>query len=126
VGAGIRAVAPYRRARAIYRQAYGKSTLWTLLAGALAGAQPVWWTLDSRDSRAQLPGLATVLAEVEEQQGGVVLMHDYAREASSPGALFTLQLTAALIDLAARRGWRVCTVSELLAGAAAQPAAGST
>ncbi|MBK7644943.1 MAG: polysaccharide deacetylase family protein [Planctomycetes bacterium] len=125
VGAGIRAIAPYRSGRPIYRQPYGKSTLWTLLAGVHAGAAPVWWTLDSCDSREELPGLESVVERVEQEQGGIILMHDYKREAGSPGARFTLELTGRLLDLAQRRGWRVCTVSELLAGSAAQPAAGS-
>jgi len=125
VSAGIRAVAPYRRGRPIYRQAYGKSTLWTLLAGARAGALPVWWTLDSCDSREVLPELDLVLERVEREQGGVVLMHDYLREATSPGARFTLELTARLLDLAARNGWKVRTASELLAESAPQPLEGS-
>ncbi len=125
IGAGVRAVAPYGRERPIYRQPYGKSTLWTLLAGLRAGAAPVWWTLDSCDSREILPAIETVLQQVEYAEGGVVLMHDYPREASSPGGRFTLELTARLLDLAALRGWRVCTVSDLLARTAARPAARS-
>jgi peptidoglycan/xylan/chitin deacetylase (PgdA/CDA1 family) len=125
IGAGVRAVAPYHRKRAIYRQPYGKSTLWTLLAGLRAGAVPVWWTLDSCDSRDTLPDIESVLQQVEREEGGVVLMHDYPREATSPGGRFTLELTARLLDLAARRGWSVCTVSELFARPKAQPAARS-
>jgi peptidoglycan/xylan/chitin deacetylase (PgdA/CDA1 family) len=125
LGAGVRAVAPYRRARAIYRQPYGKSTLWTLLAGLRLGAVAVWWTLDSCDSRDTLPDIESVLQRVEREEGGVVLMHDYPREATSPGGRFTLELTARLLDLAARRGWHVCTASELFARTTAQPAARS-
>jgi peptidoglycan/xylan/chitin deacetylase (PgdA/CDA1 family) len=125
LGAGVRAVAPYRRERAIYRQPYGKSTLWTLLAGLRLGAVAVWWTLDSCDSRDALPDIESVLQQVEREEGGVVLMHDYPREATSPGGRFTLELTARLLDLAARRGWRVCTASELFARTTAQPAARS-
>ena len=125
IRAGVRAVAPYRRQRALYRQPYGKSTLWTLIAGLHAGAVPVWWTLDSCDSRDTLPDIESVVQQVEREEGGVVLMHDYPREASSPGGRFTLELTARLLDLAARRGWSVCTVSELFDRTAAQPAARS-
>lgn len=124
LAAGMRAVARYRPELPIYRQPYGKSTLWTLLVGAWAGAVPVWWTIDSCDSRDSLPDVDAVLQRVEREQGGVVLMHDYPRELGTPGGKFTLELTARLLDLAARRGWRVCTASELLGRTAAQAAAG--
>lgn len=122
VGAGLRALAPYRPARPIYRQAYGKSTLWTLLAGALRGARSVWWTIDSCDSRETLPELESVLRRVESEEGGVILMHDYPRAADSAGARFTLELTSRLLDLAAQRGWKVRTASELLDEPAARTA----
>jgi peptidoglycan/xylan/chitin deacetylase (PgdA/CDA1 family) len=110
---GLRTVARWRQGLPIYRQPYGKSTLWTLLAAARWRARAVWWTVDSGDSWLSTPDCDSILRRVERDEGGVVLMHDFPREASSAGVRFTLELTEKLLELAVRRGWTVSTVSEL-------------
>lgn len=115
---GVKAVARWQKGRPIHRQPNGKSTLWTVLAASACGARTIWWTIDSQDSWRTLPDVEVIVARAEREEGGVVLMHDFAREAGSPGARFTLSLTDALLGLAARRGWPVCTVTELLGGGA--------
>jgi hypothetical protein len=110
-------VSRWQRGRAIYRPPFGKSTLFTLLAARRRGADPVWWTVDSGDSWAPEPRLGPVIEQIERDQGGVVLMHDYPRDKGSDGGAFTITLTDKLLSLAAARGWRVCTISELLYGA---------
>jgi peptidoglycan-N-acetylglucosamine deacetylase len=120
LGAGMRTVARFRHERPIYRQPFGKSTLWTLLAGARFGAVPVWWTIDSCDSRDEPPEIEVILRRVDQEGGGVVLLHDYPRDPSARGVRFTLELTARLLELAATRGWPVCTVSEMRRGAPAR------
>jgi len=111
---GLRTVARWRHGPAIYRQPYGKSTLWTLLAAAHFRARAVWWTVDSGDSWLSAPDRDSILRRVERDEGGVVLMHDFPREVTSDGVRFTLDLTEKLLELAARRGWKVSTVSEFL------------
>jgi peptidoglycan/xylan/chitin deacetylase (PgdA/CDA1 family) len=110
---GIHAVAGWRQGAPFYRQSYGKSTLWTLLAAAHCRARAVWWTIDSGDSGLVAPDHDSILRRVEREEGGVVLMHDFPRDAASEGVRFTLDLTEKLLELAARRGWTVCTISEL-------------
>lgn len=115
---GIRAVARWRQGLPIYRPSYGKSTLWTLLAAAHCRARAIWWTIDSGDSWSSAPDRDSILRKVEGDEGGVVLMHDFPRDATSEGVRFMLDLTEKLLELAARRGWIVCTISELLGGTA--------
>lgn len=114
IARGIEAVSRWQRVRAIYRQPFGKSTLWTLLAARRLQADPVWWTVDSGDSWVQSPSADPVVARLEQDQGGVVLMHDYPRDETTDGGAFTVELTGKLLELAGKRGWQVCTISELL------------
>lgn len=118
---GIRIVSRWRRGRPIYRQPYGKSTLLTLLAAAHFKARAVWWTVDSGDTWERTPDSASILKRIERDQGGIVLMHDFPREAASERVQFTVDLTEKLLDLAAQRGWSVCTASEVLEMAAPPP-----
>jgi peptidoglycan/xylan/chitin deacetylase (PgdA/CDA1 family) len=118
LGRGIHAVARWRQGRPVYRQPYGKSTLWTVLAAAGFGARPAWWTVDSGDTWPNVPDREAVVRRVEREQGGVVLMHDLPREANSERVQFTLDLTEQLLALAGRHGWPVCTFSELPGSAA--------
>lgn len=111
---GVKSVAGWRRGPPLYRPPYGKSTLWTLLAARSCGARTVWWTLDSRDWWPTPPDIENVVAQVEREHGGVVLMHDFERSPESKGVQYTLALTDRLLRLAAQRRWTVCTVTELL------------
>ncbi len=121
---GIRAIRPWRARDPLFRPPFGKTTLWTALAARSAGARTVWWTIESQDSWAAQPELDAVVGEVERRQGGVVLMHDFERDPASPSARYTLGLTERLLRVAAERGWKTCTVSELLANAGGEPRTG--
>jgi peptidoglycan/xylan/chitin deacetylase (PgdA/CDA1 family) len=125
IARGIHAVSRWQRARAIYRQPFGKSTLWTLLVGRRLHADPVWWTVDSGDSWVASPTADPVVARLEQNQGGVVLLHDYPRDETTDGGAFTIELTGKLLELATKRGWQVCTISELLYDSAPAAATGS-
>lgn len=113
---GLRSVARWtvQSRRPLYRPPYGKCNLWTLLTGACLGAQPVWWTVDSRDTWPQLPDPEVILQQLDRENGGVVLMHDFPREPNSERARYTVELTEKLLLLASQRGWTVCTASEML------------
>jgi hypothetical protein len=81
------------------------------------GAPVAWWTADTRDALRPEPSAAPLLEAVERARGGVVLMHDFDRDPPEPEReRFVVDVSAALLELAARRGWRVTTVGTLLRG----------
>jgi peptidoglycan/xylan/chitin deacetylase (PgdA/CDA1 family) len=111
---GYAALGRWRGDEAAFRPPYGKLTPRTWRLVRRRGARLGWWTVDSRDSLLEPPDLDAAVRRVEAAGGGVVLLHDFDR---GPGDRereeFTLAVTAALLDLARRRGWRVTTQGAL-------------
>lgn len=99
-----------------FRPPFGKSTPLTLLYALRRGLRLAYWTVDSRDSWARRP-LADLLADLERQGGGVVLMHDFDRPLRGPSPEahpdYLLELTEALIEFAARRGFALLRFTDL-------------
>jgi peptidoglycan/xylan/chitin deacetylase (PgdA/CDA1 family) len=99
---------------AAFRPPYGKLRPATWRLARRRGAPIGWWTVDSRDSLLPEPDLGVVLEEIGHDGGGVVLLHDFDRGAGHEAREeFTLTATAALLDLAGARGWRVTTQGAL-------------
>jgi peptidoglycan/xylan/chitin deacetylase (PgdA/CDA1 family) len=97
-----------------FRPPYGKLRPATWRRARRRGARLGWWTIDSGDSLLEEPRLDAVLAGVERDGGGVVLLHDFDRdEHNRDRERYTLDATAALLDLAAARNWAVTTQSGL-------------
>lgn len=102
----------------LFRPPYGKATLVTLAQCWAQRLRPVWWTIDPRDTWARRPA-QDVVAEIAQQGGGVVLMHDLDHVSPSQGDLphqdYILDLTQRIIDFAAEEGFRIMPVGELYA-----------
>ncbi len=113
--AAIAALAPWVPPAGIFRPPYGKRSAASALALRRRGAPLGWWTVDSGNGLLQPPDLGAVLARVDHSGGGVVLLHDFDR---GPGQRdredYVLRATAALLDLAERRGWRAVPQGTLL------------
>lgn len=100
-----------------FRPPFGKVTLATL-AEIWRSRQPLaFWTLDSRDSWENPRPIPEVLAKLEAQGGGVVLMHDRdAPPRARPGhdhRRHVLALTEAILDMAALKGFAVLRFCDL-------------
>lgn len=110
----------------LFRPPYGKATLATRLACAMAKQRFAFWTVDSRDSWEEPSSVEAVLARIRRKGGGVVLMHDSDAppRTRQPQAHpdHVLALTGAIINLAANEGFSMLTVGDLL-GLAAEGAA---
>lgn len=105
---GYQALAPWVGARGIFRPPYGKRSAASALALRRRGAPLGWWTVDSGDALLEAPDLDAVVDEVDRAGGGVVLLHDFDRGPEQRDReAYVLRATAALLDLAERRGWRV-------------------
>lgn len=102
--------------RPIFRAPYGKQTLIGQWLARRHGAAAGWWTHVAGDTHPILPATSSVVADVDASGGGVVLMHDFDRGLDVER--YVCRLTEDLIALARRRGWRICTMSELLDGPA--------
>ena len=83
--------------------------LLTVLATRLLKIPISTWTLPSGDTYTPLPTTASVVAEIDEFGGGVVLMHDMTRTGPDGETRdrFVLELTRALLQLSRDRGWKI-------------------
>jgi chitooligosaccharide deacetylase len=103
---------------ALFRPPFGKATLASLAGLRLLRLRAGYWTVDSRDSWEEPRPVGEVIDEIRRRGGGVVLMHDCDRPprlrpgADHPGHV--LALTEAVIDLAAREGFVLVRLGELL------------
>jgi peptidoglycan/xylan/chitin deacetylase (PgdA/CDA1 family) len=111
---GFRSLSRWLGAGAMYRPPYGKVTLPTVVALARRGSRLAWWTHDSGDTHLHLPDPGRVVAQVEADGGGVVLLHDFEREVDRDERhAFVLEVTRRLLEMAERRGLRVVTMGDL-------------
>jgi len=112
VNDGYTRMARWMQADASFRPPFGKMTAWTWMAAARRGARICWWTCDGGDTHESLPDPSSVVREVADAGGGVVLMHSHDR--GQDRHEYVLKLTDLLLTEAKRQGWTVCTMAELL------------
>jgi len=96
----------------IFRPPYGKLNLLTWFSVIRRRIRFGWWTVVSGDTFSTLPHPESVVRAVERDGGGVVLMHDCDR--TEDRLAYVLELTKQLLETARIRGWKVCTLGELL------------
>ena len=96
-----------------FRAPYGKLTLGSLIQLRFQGCNQAWWTIDSTDTWSHPKSVETILQQVRDDGGGVVLMHDMDRSEKPAHEEFVLELTQALLQLAKNEGFRVCRFSEV-------------
>jgi len=112
VNDGYKCMARWMPANASFRPPFGKMTGWTWLSAAKRGARISWWTCDGCDTHETLPDPSSVVQQVADAGGGVVLMHSHDRGQDRHD--YVLKLTDMLLTEAKRRGWAVRTMAELL------------
>lgn len=95
----------------MFRPAHGKMTLLTYWTIRKRHAPIYWWTIDSGDTRNNLPSPRQVAELMRQDNGGIILMHDLDRDAARNR--FVLDLTDLLLDVAQRESLRVVTLGEL-------------
>ncbi len=95
-----------------FRPPFGKLVLPTWMAAKHRGARLAWWTHDSGDSFAELPGRSPAL-DLLDEGGGVALLHDLDR--SQARNEFVLETTRTLLEGARERGLQVVRFSDLFA-----------
>ena len=98
----------------IFRPPYGKATFLGLIAMWINRQRFIPWTFVSGDSFASMPDMPKMLAEVERQNGGIILMHDHDRsQARTPEVeKYVLGFTRGLLELAADKSWPVITLNQ--------------
>ena len=100
----------------LHRPPYGKMLWKTRQACIRAKCTTAWWTVDSGDSLPEVPSCETIIENVKRSDGGVVLMHDLDRrgEHGQGREKHVLQVTDALLRLAAQEDLVIMTMSNLL------------
>lgn len=123
IAAGVATLRRAGVAAPLFRPPFGKLTLAQLVQCALGGLRLGFWTQDSGDSWRRRPA-AEVVAAVKSQQGGVVLMHDFAVPHRGDGrdghTDYVLDLTERLIRLARDEGFPLLRLGEVLRSADAR------
>lgn len=111
IAAGYARLARWVPPDGLFRPPHGKLTLATWWALRRRGAPLAWWTHDSGDTADVLPSPDDVVEAVRHAGGGVVLMHDFDREAERRG--FVLSATERLLTMARQQGLSVRACGEL-------------
>ena len=111
ISAGYARLARWVPPNGLFRPPHGKLTLATWWALRRRGAPLAWWTHDSGDTAEALPSADDVVEAVQRNGGGVVLLHDFDREAERRG--FVLDVTERLLAAAAATGLRACALGSL-------------
>ncbi|MCG8442482.1 MAG: polysaccharide deacetylase family protein [Caulobacterales bacterium] len=118
---GARRIAALGGDAHLHRPPFGKLTLAGFIAARRRGDRLAWWTVDGQDSlETRLPA-EEVLALIDRQQGGVVLLHDFDAYRLPGHAAHVLDLTRRIIDHARAKGYRIMTFGELTTQAGVQP-----
>jgi peptidoglycan/xylan/chitin deacetylase (PgdA/CDA1 family) len=98
----------------LLRPPYGRLSGPAWAAARGRGARLCWWTIDSGDTRDEIPTPGAVVDRVRAAGGGVVLLHDFDREPVEPRREdFLLEVTDALLRDAAGAGRAVVTMDAL-------------
>ncbi len=97
-----------------FRPPFGRVTLTTVLQARREKSALALWTVDSGDTLRVRPSVESIVAQVERDGGGVVLLHSHDRS-SAEAEEFAVLVTRALIEFGKRRGYRFTTCADLLA-----------
>ena len=101
-------------ARVAFRPPYGKLTLANWVQTACFGRDLGWWTHDSGDTHAHLPAKDSILSDLRESGGGVVLLHDFDQGRDNSRKEYVLDLTGAILELAVEQGWKALSMGDLM------------
>jgi peptidoglycan/xylan/chitin deacetylase (PgdA/CDA1 family) len=118
--AGYQTASRWMDSDAIFRPPYGKPCGAVYRRLDERGSRIGWWTIDSGDTFDRLPSSPEVVVEALRQAGGgVVLMHDFDRDAQR--GEYVLETTRRLIELARHEGLAVRRFADLWAVAGDGP-----
>jgi len=109
---GLMATRQWREHGTPYRAPFGRLTTWTWLAARVNHATLCWWTCDARDQMPKLPDPETIVQQVIDRGGAVVLMHSH--DSGEHRERYVLELTEQLLVAARDNGLKICTMSKVL------------
>lgn len=100
----------------LFRPPYGKLSLAGLIQAYANRTRLCWWTIDTKDTMQRLSA-NEVLRRLDQEGGGVVLMHDLDRGEGQNGTLSHSEYVIDLIDKIAafsrENGYRIVTFGDL-------------
>ena len=112
---GYRTLAPWLSPSGRFRPPYGKVNVGSWLAARRRGAPIDWWTIDSGDTWAEPPAPESIAERVVREHGGVVLLHDFDRDADGAArADYVLRTVDMVTRRASDAGLSFATISELM------------
>jgi len=103
----------------VYRAPFGRLTTWTWLAARANRASLCWWTCDARDQMPKLPDPESIVHQVIDSGGAVVLMHSH--DSGEHRERYVLELTERLLSTARDAGLTVCTMSQVMPPRVTEP-----
>ena len=111
INRGYKQLSRWIGSNGMFRPPHGKMTLPTYWSIRQRRSPVWWWTVDSGDTHAALPTASQVVDRLQQDGGGIVLMHDLARTQSRDE--FVLETTSAILDFAERESFQIKRLSEL-------------
>ena len=73
-----------------------------------------WWTLESTDSIPELGSIDSIIDEISETGGGVVLLHDFDDNRDPQSIKFVLDATQAILDFARKNDYKIKPLGSLM------------
>jgi peptidoglycan/xylan/chitin deacetylase (PgdA/CDA1 family) len=110
---GLESVSQLSSSR-LFRPPYGKVTLATLVQLLARRCSLAWWTIDSSDTWQQTLPASKVLERIQEDGGGVILMHDTDRLNDRGREAYVIDLTRSILEFSRVGGFRICNMSEVI------------
>ena len=112
---GYQTLSSAMKKKAIFRPPYGKLTLIQWLELKRKKIKIGWWTFVSGDTYNKLQPIDHVVNTVGKNNGGVILLHDFDRDAHHVEyEKYVLELTKKLIGLAKRNELKIKKLGELI------------
>jgi peptidoglycan/xylan/chitin deacetylase (PgdA/CDA1 family) len=111
---GQRTIASLKGAQDLFRAPYGKMTLLTMLYVWFQNIKSCWWTIDPKDSRENPLSHNKVLAQIRNNRGGVILLHDHKNPSYANHTQYVLSLIYGIVMLAEKMDLTFLPMSELL------------
>ncbi|MFK7751194.1 MAG: polysaccharide deacetylase family protein [Sedimentitalea sp.] len=119
IAAGQKTLAKLGVTSRVFRPPYGKTTLASLVFRVLNRLRFAYWTIDTQDSWDRRP-IPDILAEIERNGGGVILMHDFGQPRRGPEPQehldYVLKATREIINFARKNNMELQRFSDLASG----------
>lgn len=115
IGMGYQSLSFAMKNKPIFRPPFGKLTLLSWMKLKNMKIKIGYWTYASRDTYNHHKSIDNIIKDINDDNGGVILLHDYDRTNDYIyNEIFVIDLTIKLIQLAKQNQWRILKLGDLI------------